>query len=130
MQLVRELPGQSLKSNRGGGNMQNKTTHVAQQPLLRSPCRPDIGAFSHRTLHVNDPFCRYRVNVNSRWVPGPQFLRSTRTKLWVAETSFALHRNTRNVRACAALKQASVVGADYFASDDRPVILFDGVCNL
>lgn len=40
--------------------------------------------------------------------------------------------NRRSVVAAAALKRSSssTVGADYFRTDDRPVILFDGVCNL
>ncbi len=41
-------------------------------------------------------------------------------------------RHRQGLTTVAAVKQTSgsTKTADYFSSDDRPVILFDGVCNL
>lgn len=82
------------------------TTHIAQQQLLRPSCRQCVGAVSHHGLLAKKPVFRSSVVEHKCCARAP--------------------------RTYAALKQASTVGAgaDYFASDNRPVILFDGVCNL
>ncbi|DBA78731.1 TPA: hypothetical protein ACH3X1_008641 [Trebouxia sp. C0004] len=49
-----------------------------------------------------------------------------------SRTSLSKNRHQQGLTTVAAVKQTSgsTKTADYFSSDDRPVILFDGVCNL
>ncbi|KAL3138183.1 hypothetical protein ABBQ38_005407 [Trebouxia sp. C0009 RCD-2024] len=86
----------------------NMAAQYAQKPLLRSLC-PRAGGVSPQALRGKESATGFCCRV----VEGDRH-----------------RKNAKSTRTCAALKQASTVGADYFASDNRPVILFDGVCNL